>query len=127
MARYSFSSVQKFIDYVEKYFSGPRDLNYGNDEFEASKYMRSGDVAYVRFDVNDDFNALAVCLRVPAQSEWVCLFPKFSHDKISELPRVLCEVNDSNHDNRPDRHPTSKEKLDEQDLNDLEWEEVSDL
>jgi len=124
MAKYKFNTVRAFTDYVEKHFSGDRDLNYGNDDFEASEYMHSGDVAYIKFEVNDDFDALAVCMKIPAQSEWVCMFPKFSHDKISEMTRVLAEVNNENHERRPDRHPTSKEKLEDEELDDLEWMEV---
>lgn len=124
MAKYKFDTIPDFIDYVEKYFSGDRDLNYGDDDFEASEYMHSGDVVYIKFEVNDDFDALAVCMKVPAQSEWVCLFPKFSHDKISELTNVLGEVNNDNHERRPDRHPTSEEKLEDENLDDLEWKEV---
>lgn len=127
MAKYSFDTVQDFIAYVEKYFSGDRELNYGDDEFEASEFMNSGDVTYVKFEVNDEFDALAVCMKVPAQDEWVCMFPKFSHDKISEMTDVLAEVNNDNHERRPDRHPTSEEKLEDEEMDDLEWSEVPDL
>jgi len=41
MAKYSFDSIPEFVDYVETYFSGPRDLNYGDDEFEAKEYISS--------------------------------------------------------------------------------------
>lgn len=60
--------------------------------------MRDGDVAYLKFEVNDSFDAVATCVKVPAQSEWLCFFPKFSHKPLEKMHEVLSEVNNDNHE-----------------------------
>lgn len=121
MAKYNFDTIQDFVDYVEQYFSKSRSRNTGDDSFEISQIARAGDVAFLRFDVNPDFDAMAVLVRVPAQNEWVGFFPKFSHEGLAELPRLLGEVNNDNHDNCPERHPPSEEKRMEEMIGGLEW------
>jgi len=124
MAKYNFDELHDFADYVEKYFSGDRKLNMGNDDFERKAIKRDGDVAYMKFEVNENFDAVATCIKVPAQDEWLCFFPKFSHKPLEQMHEVLSEVNNDNHE-RNDRHPTSEEKTEEEDFNGMEeWESL---
>lgn len=121
MARYSFDELHDFADYVEDYFSTPRDLNYGDDEFERKAVKKDGDVAYIKFEVNEDFDAVATCIKIPAQSEWLCFFPKFSHKPLERMHDVLSEVNNDNHEARPDKHPSSEEKTEAVQFNETQW------
>lgn len=124
MAKFKFDSLKEFSDYVERYFSQNRGRNYGNDNFEFKECKRRGDVAYMTFDVNEDFDSVAACIKIPAKNVWLCFFPKFSHDGLKDLPSALGEINDQNHKARPDRHPPSEEKLNELPDNYKEWQTI---
>lgn len=123
MAKFKFESLEEFKDYVERYFSKQRDRNAGNDRFEFDRLKQVGDVAYLVFDVNPQFEALAMAVRVPAKDTWLCWFPKFSHHGLDHLSDVLGDVNNGNHELRPEKHPASSEKLeDEEGFDEAEWE-----
>lgn len=123
MTKYDFESLDEFIGYVEKYFSRSRARNKGDDSFEHAETVREGDTAFLRFRVNENFDSMAVAVRIPAKDDWLAWFPNFSHHGLGELPEMLDKINNANHERNPEGHPTSEEKCRDEglDLESIDW------